>query len=206
MATNKYTIRLPRLPVNWKEQPELFERYWDEAMTRLEDTLNAILAIPELQSAIEEAKAAAAEAKAAADSANQVADGVKTEADAQAKEASLVNSYISSDDVVVSADSTGQVTVTGHTRVYGNTSLNPSVFVNGAVVATGASPGSVVRIYYNDPARAGGSVAYLHTVDPASPPVQGGNTHSVGVVIIPNTGESDGNFLRPPGYVEVNQL
>lgn len=50
MAT--YTIRLPRLTVGWKEQPQLFERYWDEVMTSLETSLNAILAIPAIEAAL----------------------------------------------------------------------------------------------------------------------------------------------------------
>ena len=33
-------VRLARLPVNWKEQPLLFERYWDESMTTIEKGFN----------------------------------------------------------------------------------------------------------------------------------------------------------------------
>ena len=45
-------IKLPRLPLGWKTQPQLFERYWDEAMKKLEETLNAILQIPIIQAAL----------------------------------------------------------------------------------------------------------------------------------------------------------
>lgn len=45
-------LKLPRLPVNWKDQPQLFERYWDDLCRQLEKTLNAILDIPGIQAAI----------------------------------------------------------------------------------------------------------------------------------------------------------
>lgn len=32
-------LRFPRLPVNWKDQPQLFERYWDITMNTLEDLI-----------------------------------------------------------------------------------------------------------------------------------------------------------------------
>ncbi len=32
------TVKLPRLPVNWRDQPQLFETYWDQAMTSIETT------------------------------------------------------------------------------------------------------------------------------------------------------------------------
>lgn len=34
-------IRLPRLPWGWKEQPQLFERYWDETMSQIEKNFEA---------------------------------------------------------------------------------------------------------------------------------------------------------------------
>lgn len=34
--------KLPRLYPGWKDQPELFERYWDEAMQLIEDLQNKI--------------------------------------------------------------------------------------------------------------------------------------------------------------------
>jgi hypothetical protein len=46
------TFRLPRLPPNWHEQPQLFERYWDEAMKKIEDNLNSLLTVPGLEAAL----------------------------------------------------------------------------------------------------------------------------------------------------------
>lgn len=34
-------IRLPRLPWGWREQPQLFERYWDETMSQIEKNFEA---------------------------------------------------------------------------------------------------------------------------------------------------------------------
>lgn len=39
------SLKFPRLPINWKDQPQLFERYWDGFLTSLEkniDTVNGI--------------------------------------------------------------------------------------------------------------------------------------------------------------------
>lgn len=198
-----YTIRLPRLPVNWKEQPQLFERYWDEAMTRLEDTLNAILQIPELQEAIEEAREAADNANAAAEQAQGAADTASNAALATARETSIVNSYVSNFTApLLSVTFDGVVTIKPHDRVYGDTTLNPTVSVNGGSLNTSAAPGDTIRIFYDDPSRAGGAVTYQWTSDPTPPPVQGGDRHSVGVVKIPVEGSSNGNNIRPPGYVD----
>lgn len=187
------TVKLARLPTNWQDQPKLVERYWDSAMTEIEKTLNAILAIPLIEDALADLDTAIAAADAAAASANAAAISVTSES-------SLVNSYPSG--VSITADNLGDVTITTHNRVYGDSVLNPTVSVTGDVISTGAASGSVVRIYYSDPTRAGGTVSYLFTVDPAAPPVQGGDIHSVGAVTIPAAGTQGGNGLRPPGYVE----
>lgn len=165
-------------------------------MTEIEKTLNAILAIPLIEDALVDLDTAIAAADAAAASANAAAEAVTSES-------SLVNSFV--DNFVaplISADNLGNITIATHDRVYGDSTLNPTVSVTGAVVASGAAPASVVRIYYNDASRAGGAVTYLYTIDPAAPPVQGGNVHSVGAVTIPAAGTQGGNGVRPPGYVE----
>ena len=33
------TFKLPRLPINWRDQPQLFERYWDSVLSGLEKTV-----------------------------------------------------------------------------------------------------------------------------------------------------------------------
>ncbi len=185
-------LKLPRLPIGWKDQPQLFERYWDEAMSKLEKTLDSILIIPEIQAAI---AAAQATADMALETASTAAEGV-------AAEASLVNSYpqLATGDII-SASSAGVVTIAAHTRVYGNPSLNPSVAVSGGTLTTGASSDSIIRVFYSDPTRAGGSVVYQFTVDPADYPAQGNNNHSVGAVAIPSTGTSPGTVPGRPGSV-----
>lgn len=189
-------IKLPRLPTNWQDQPKLVERYWDGAMTEIEKTLNAILAIPAIEAALAGLDAATTAAQDAADAANAAAASVTSES-------SIVTSY--PDNFVaplISANSTGDVTIVTHDRVYGDPTMNPTVSVTGSIIATGESSPSVIRVYYVDPTRAGGAVSYLYTVDPAAPPVQGGNVHSVGAVEIPAAGSQSGNGVKPPGYVE----
>lgn len=195
-------VRLPRLPINWKEQPQLLERYWDEAMTRIEETFNAILQIPELQTAITAAQAAADAANAAAGNAQSVADGAVIANDATTKEQSILTSYVSNfTDPLITATSVGVITIDNHDRVYGDSTLNPTVAVTGGVINPAVSPGDVVRIYYDQPSRTGGAVTYQWTIDPADPPVQGGDRHSVGAVEIPAAGTNDGKPLRNPGFV-----
>lgn len=189
-------IKLPRLPVNWREQPELFERYWDEAMAKIEETLNAILAIPEIEAALVDLDIATQAAQTAADNANAAAA-------ATTSESSIVASF-PKDPVgtLIEIDSAGNVTIADHVRQYGNPALNPDVPVDGATFATGAVPGDVVRVFYEDALREGGAVTYQFTIDPAAKPVQGGDVHSVAAGTVPGAGTQAGNGLQPPGYVE----
>lgn len=187
-------LKLPRLTHGWDKQPQLLERYWDIQATKLEGVLNQILSIPLIIDALADLDAATQAAQDAADNANAAAGAVTSES-------SLVNSYISNfTPPVISVDSTGLVTIANHDRVYGDPVLNPTVSVVGDTISTGEPTGSLIRVYYIDPARAGGAVTYLYTVDPADPPVQGGDTHSVGAVTVPGVGSVDGGFIRPPGY------
>lgn len=161
---------------------------WQQLVTQLE-------LIPGLEAAIAAADAAAANAQAAADNANAAADSITSEQ-------SLVNSSPANYAFpLLQADNTGNVTIANHDRVYGDPTLNPTVPVTGGVVASGASPGSVVRPYYDDPTRAGGIVTYLFTVDDDAFPSQTGDTHVLGAVTIPAAGTQDGNPVRPPGNV-----
>lgn len=194
-------LKLPRLTKGWDKQPQLLERYWDIQATRLEGVLNQILSIPLIIDALEDLDAAIAAAEAAADNAQNAADNAQNAADSTTAETSLVNSYVSNfTPPLISVDSTGLVTIANHDRVYGDSALNPTVAVTGGNVGTGQPTGSLIRIYYNDPSRAGGAVTYLYTVDPAAPPVQGGITHSVGAVTVPGAGSVDGGYVRPPGF------
>lgn len=190
-------LKLPRFPNGWqKTQPQLFERYWDETMFQIEKNINALISLPLIEQAVLDAQAAANAAQTAADTAT-------TAASASATEASLVNSFPSiAVAPILSVDSIGTIMVFAHQRVYGDSSINPTVSVSGATLVTGATSGQVVRVYYDDPTRAGGSVTYMWTVDPTAPPVQGSNRHSVGVVTVPGAGSSDGSGVKPPGYVE----
>lgn len=197
-------FRLPRLPVNWLTSPDLFRRYWDEAMSKIEETLNAILAIPAIEQALADLDSATQAALDAADAAQNAADGAAAATAASAAETSIVNSYITGfTPPLLTISDTGLVTIANHTRVYGDSTLNPSVSVTGGTISTGLPAGSAIRVYYDDPSRAGGGVTYQYTVDPAAPPVQSGNRHSVGAGVVPATGTEDGGYVRPPGWVEL---
>ena len=198
------TFRLSRLPTNWQDQPQLFERYWDETLTQLEKALNSILEIPLIQASLVAVNAATANAQTAANNANTAAATAQSAANAAAIENSIVNSYVTgfAGNLIVS-DRLGNVTIVNHTRVYGDTVLNPSRAVTGNTIATGAASGSTVRVFYDDPTRVGGAVTYQFTVDPAASPTQKGNRHSVGAVLVPAAGTNNGRELTPPGYVQL---
>lgn len=158
----------------------------------------AFKVLVDAQNATAAALAAAGIATAAAAAANAAAAASKAES-------SLVNSFVTNfvGASPLSADSLGNVTILAHDRQYGDTTLNPTRAVNSGMLATGEVSPAVVRVYYDDPTRAGGAVTYLFTVDPADPPVQGGNRHVVGAVEIPAAGTSDGGYVRPPGFTGV---
>lgn len=176
----------------------------------LNGAIEIVNAIAEAQAAAAAANAAAATAQSAAETAQTAAEGAQAAADgaagvggAAAQEQSIQGSYPANfTGSLISADETGVVTIADHDRVYGNSTLNPTVAVTGDVLAIGALPGDIVRVYYDDPARSGGAVTYQTTADP-SVAVQTGARHSVGAVRIPLTGTDDGQFLKPPGYVEI---
>lgn len=197
------TVRLPRLQANWQEQPQLLERYWDEAMTTIEKLLTQIISIPAIQEALNNLEQTIIDAQTAADNANQAAETAQQTTNTQAKESSLVQSYVSNySNPLIEADSNGDITVADHTRVYGNITLNPSVAVEGATFSTTGLADDVVRIYYVDADRSGGVVTYEYTIDPEPPVAQSGDIHSVGAVVIPSVGNRPGREIRPPGYIE----
>lgn len=211
-------IKLTRLTDSLdKMPPELFRRYYNDSMSAIETTLNAVLAIPEIQAAliaaqaaIDAANTAISDVNTAVGTANTAIAGINTtvantntDLSSARSEASLVNSYPANYTApLISADAAGNVTIANHDRFYGDPTLNPTVHVTGGVVSSSGISGDNIRIYYNDSSRAGGAVTYHFTIDPADPPVQGGNTHSVGAVTIPASGTSSGVGVKPPGWVD----
>lgn len=169
----------------------------NNAFANLGNAINVIAAIPEIQAALVALDAATQAAQTAANNANAAASATRSES-------SLVNSFVKNPSNPISANSTGVVFIADHQRQYGDPTLNPTVSVTGGSLTTGATPGQTVRVYYDQPSRAGGAVTYQFTVDPAAAPVQSGNRHSVGAVEIPATGTQDGKGLQPPGYVIIN--
>jgi len=192
-------IKLPRLyPGLIDKQPELFERYWDEAMNSIETTLNAILAIPAIEAALVDLDVATQAALDAADIANAAAESTTAEQ-------SIVTSFPTGfTPPLISADDTGLVTIANHIRRYGDPVLNPDVNITGGSFASGGASGDIIRVYYDDATRGDTTPTFLFTTDPTPPPVQGGSRHSVGAVEIPVSGTQDGEGVNPPGYVVVN--
>lgn len=156
------------------------------------DTVQAQLAADTAQATGDNAQIAADAAQIAADEAQAAADAAQAAADANAKEQALVTSGILP-RVVVSAASTGVVTIASHTRYYGD---GTSVAVN-----AGSMPGNVVgtKVYvsYLDAAHTGGAVTYQAS---ATYQAQTATRHVVGSVTIPATGTVAGDpGPAPPG-------
>lgn len=130
---------------------------------------------------------AALEAQALAATAVQSAQAVQTTLD-------LSQSYINPVGVLTAASS-GTITVDTHSRVYSATS---EVSVTGGTV-TGFVPGDYVTVFYADAARAGGGVTFQGTTSAVA---QTGNIHVVGQVVVPAVGQPDVPGAGPtaPGY------
>ena len=198
------TIKLPRLPLNWQQQPQLLERYWDIAMSQIEANINALLELPEIQAAIlaaqtaaDTAQTSATTANTAAAAANTAATTAQTAATNATNIATITNSGVSG--VTITATDAGTnctATISGHTRIYGD---GTSVSVTGGNV-TGLSYSTTYFFYYDQPSRAGGSVSYQATTD-QSVAAQTGNRHLVGSVTTPAAagGPVNGDSVRPPG-------
>jgi len=169
-----------------------FQRLWMELQTTMVARIQAEFG---LTAATEAAVEAAETATTAAAAATGAATDAQTAADAITSETALIASF--PDDFtapLISADSTGVVTIASHNRKYGN---GLTVAVTGDTVATGLPALDVARIYYDDATRGGGAVSYQFTTDPAVA-AQSGNRHSVGAVEIPAAGTQDGGQVYPP--------
>lgn len=161
-------------------------RALNDAIRTLGDAINAIASIPEIQQALQNLDQAIQAAQQAAQDANDATASVS-------REAALQGSYIDPDSVL--SASTTTITIAAHTRKYAD---GTSVAVAGGSVPVSA-PGDVDYVFYDDPSRAGGAVAYVVAL---AQPVQSGDRHVVGAVGVPTVGTANGGAgPRPPGYV-----
>lgn len=163
--------------------------------SNLEQAVNALAALPLIQQALSDAQQAAQDAQGAADQAQTAADAAQAQAEANKREAALTGSYIDPSSVITSDSTT--ITISAHTRYYAD---NTSAPVDGGT-APATSPGDVDYISYLDPTREGGSVSYIVST---TQPVQTGDTHVVGAVMIPTPEQGTvdgGDGPAPPGKV-----
>lgn len=123
-------------------------------------------------------------------------DDLQTQQEENTSAASLLNSGVVDETGDLLFETTGHVTIASHTRQYGNPLINPQVSVASGGVTTGASAGQIVYIYYEDPARAGGSVTYLSTTD-AGVAIQQNGRHIVGSGEVPSGLDQPGEWRRP---------
>lgn len=168
----------------------VFLRFINGSIRALKNGVNAVI---DAQNAAAAATAAASAATSAAASATAAAAAAGTATDDSAREQALVNSYIEPGSVLSASPLT--ITVSAHTRRYADgTSAAVS---GGSVSATGA--GDVNYVSYNDPMRTGGVVIYEVST---TQPIQTGDTHVIGAVMVPASGTTPGGSgPRPPGYV-----
>lgn len=93
---------------------------------------------------------------------------------------------------VIAASADGTVTIANHTRRYQDGHVD--VAVAGAAITTGFAPGTAISIAYDDPARAGGAVAFTAFEDDSEAFASSAHParHYVGFVTIPTSGTSTG--------------
>lgn len=194
-------LRLPRLPravaiVDRMGLPLIaFQQWWQAFAKAIEDAFNAlsdtVAAVAAAQAAADAANAAAAAADAAAASAQSAADDATTVAALTAS--GVTGATITATD----AGSNVTVAISAHTRVYGD---GTSVSVNAGNV-TGQPYSTLVYIYYDDSARAGGTVTYLASTSQTTA-AQTGDRHLVGQVTTPAAaaGPTDGDYVGAPGF------
>lgn len=190
------SFKLPRLVsaaalVDTQGKPTgTFMQWWQQVVTRLEDAIMRIVELAGIQdqfyTALQQAQQAAQDAKDAADMAQATTNAAK-------REAALQGSYIEPDSVLTATPDT--ITVASHTRYYAD---GTSIAVSGGTVAA-TDLGDTDYVSYSDPTRSGGAVTFIATT---AVPVQTGDTHVVGAIVIPSTGSSTGGRgPLKPGYV-----
>lgn len=157
---------------------------WQRTMEAIEDAFTA------LTTQVSDNTALLSRIAAAQDLAQQA----NTTASATSSSVSIANSYTSPVSVLT-ASSSGAITIAAHTRYYGD---GTSVSVNSGSVS-GFAEGAYVTVYYTDTAREGGAVAYQGSTSAIA---QEGSVHVVGQVTIPASGEPDSSGTSPtaPGY------
>lgn len=182
-----------------------FHRWWQSVAESLEQAVSDIetnvTAIEAALAAADIALDAAATAQAAATAADTAASNAQTAANATASEASLNNSYVTGLTLSGSdAGTSAAISISAHTRVYGD---GTSVSVNSGNL-TGLAYSTQYYIYYVQPSRAGGAVAYASTTLQATA-AQTGDTHLVGSVTTPAAAAAPttGKYLLPPRLVDL---
>ena len=191
---------------NWQNQGKAIEG----AIQILAEAVDGILAA---QTAAEAANAAAVVAQDAAATAQvtaEAANDAAATAQVAAEAANDAAAAVGSEGTITASGTSGltltatdagtdaTVNISAHTRIYGDGS---SVSVSAGSI-TGLAYSTDYWVFYDDPTRAGGSVTYQHSTDPADA-VQTGDRHSVGAVTTPAAAAPDNNGkeVLPAGVV-----
>jgi hypothetical protein len=171
------TFKLPRLPTNWNTQPQLFERYWDMTMNKIEDILNRILVLPIIQEGLAQAAAAAALAKQLANNAQTSADGAQT----SANNAQTTANKAVSDAAAADQKATNAAQAASGAQGTADSAYSAATAINPLLVAERDNGGTVFQTITN-----------AFTVIPISTVVKGsGYNTSTGLYTVP----SAGNYL-----------
>ena len=161
------------------------------------EAINALAAIPEIREALLNLGDGLQNLDMATQAALEAADQAQQATDSTKRESALQSSYIVPASVLSATPTT--ITIAAHTRYYSD---GTTAAVNGSSMPA-TIPNDVDYVYYDDPTRSGGAVAYVVTT---SPPVQTGDRHVVGAVQIPAAGTAEGGEgPRRPGFVAPRQ-
>ena len=204
-------FNLPTLPPG-EFTPTQFQIWWQQVTDAIETQIislaDAVAAIAAAQAAADAANTAAAAADAAATSAQTAADTAQGTADDIAAASELANSYVTG-ATISAADAGTDVTISisAHTRSYPQPDGSTVDVAVSAGSVTGQPYSSLIYVYYDDPARAGGAVTYAATGSEATA-AQIGDRHTVGAVNTPAAAAppSSGGYTRPPGPGSIGEL
>jgi len=173
------------------------DKFQQDYQKNIEAIETAVNNIADTLAAIQAAQTAADAANAAAATANDAADAVTSQN-------ALSTSYVTGLTIsATDAGSNATITISAHSRHYPQPDgSETTVSVSGGSLTARAYSTSY-WIYYDDPTRAGGAVAYQSTTTQTTA-AQIGDRHFVGAVTTPAAagGPVSGKTLQAPGTVQ----
>ena len=132
--------------------------------------------------------------------AQDLAQNAATTARTVNESGALEKSYTDNPVNPLSASNTGVITIAAHERIYVYADIEEAVSINAGTISS-LSNETKYWVYYQDSARAGGTVNFQASTNPVA---QTGNVNVVGTITIPASGAVDSSGTSPaaPGAID----